>query len=59
MAVKGLNFIDEYAGCASSSWGDSKMYTSDTIVKSYRTPTKINKTGAISKAKILVEKVIL
>ena len=46
MAVKGLNFIDEYAGCASSSWGDSKMYTSDTIVKSYRTPTKINKTGA-------------
>ena len=59
MEGKGLNLIDKCAGCVCSSWGDSKMCTPDTIVKSYRTSTKINKTGAVSKAKILVGKVTL
>ena len=59
MTDKGLNFIDEYAKCTSSSWEDSKMYTSDSILNSQRTPTEIDQTGAIAKATILVEKVIL
>ena len=35
------------------------MYTSDSILNSQRTPTEIDQTGAIAKATILVEKVIL
>ena len=35
------------------------MYTPDIIANSQRTPTKINKNGAIAKVRILVEQVIL
>ena len=35
------------------------MYTPGTIVNLQRTPTKINKNGAIAKVRILVEQVIL
>ena len=41
----------------SSSCGDSKMYTYDSVANSQRIPTEINKTGA--KVKILVEQMIL
>ena len=44
---------------SSSSWEDSKMYTSGTITNSQRTPTKINKNGAIVKVRVLVEQAIL
>ena len=42
---------------ASSSRGDSKMYTPGTIANSQtqRTPTKTNKNGAVAKLNILVE----
>ena len=45
--------------CISSSRGDSKMYTPDTITNSQRIPTKINKNGAIAKVRILLKQVIL
>ena len=35
------------------------MYKPGTIANSQRTPTKINKNGAIAKLRILVEQVIL
>ena len=70
MVDEGLNPFDECAAecvhlcpqeeeSTSSSWGDSKMYTSGTIANSQRTPTKINKNGVIAKVRILVEQVIL
>ena len=70
MADKGLNLFDEctaecvhlYAQeeeCTSSSWRDSKIYAPGTIANSQRTPTKINKNGAIVKVRVLVEQVIL
>ena len=71
MADKGLNLCEECAAAesvhlcsqedksTSSSLGDSKMYTSSTIMNSQRTQTKINKIGAIAKERILVEQVIL
>ena len=70
MAGKGSNLSDGCAAecvhqctqeeeCTSSYCGDSEMYTPGTIANSQRIPTKINKNGAIAKAIILVEKVIL
>ena len=70
MTDKGLNLFDECAveylhlrpqeeESTSFSWGDSKMYTLGTIVNSQRTPTKINKNGAIAKVRIFVEQAIL
>ena len=70
MVDKGLNLFDECVAecvhlcphveeCISSSWGDSKMYTPGNIANSHRMPTKINKTGAIAKVRIIMEKVIL
>ena len=41
--------------CTSSSWGDSKMYTSGSITSSQRIPTEINESGAIAKIIISVE----
>ena len=62
MSDKGLNIFDKCAaecvhlcpqeGCVSSSWGDNEMYTPGTIVNLQRTPTKINKNGAIAKVRI-------
>ena len=70
MAGKGLNFFDECATdcvnlcpqkeeCISSSRGDNRIYTPGIIGNSQRTPTKINKNGAVAKVRILVEQVIL
>ena len=36
-----------------SSWGDSKTYTPDIIGNSQKTPTEINKNGAIAKVRVL------
>ena len=66
MADKGFNLFDEGAArcvylfpqeeeCTSSFWGDSKMYTSDSIANSQRMLTEINESGAIDKIRIWVE----
>ena len=66
MTDKGFNLFDECAArcihlfpqeekCTSSSWGDSKMYTSGSIKNSQRMLTEINKSDAIAKIKIWVE----
>ena len=66
MTEKGFNLFDECAArcvhlfpqeeeCTSSSWGDSKMYTSGSIANSQRILTEINESGATAKIKILVE----
>ena len=63
MVDKGLNLFDECVAecvhrcpyveeCISSSWWDSKMYTTGTIANSQRMPTKINKNGAIAEVRI-------
>ena len=69
MADKGLNLCDERAAkcviCALSKKSahvlpnGSKRYTHGTIANSQRTPTKINKNGAMAKVRILMEQVIL
>ena len=41
--------------CTSSSWGDSKMYTSNSIANSKRMQTEIKESGTIAKIKIWVE----
>ena len=66
MTDKGFNLLDECGSkcahlspqeeeCTASSWGDSKMYTSDSIASSQRILTEINKSGTIAKIKIWVE----
>ena len=66
MTDKGLNLFDECASrcvhlspqeeeCTSSSWGDSKMYTSGSIASSQRMLTKIKETCTIAKIRISVE----
>ena len=66
MTDKRFNLFDECAArcshlglqeeeCTSSSWGDSKMYISGSIVNSQRMLTEINKSGAIAKVRIWVE----
>ena len=47
---------EEEEECASSSWGDNKMYASGNIANSQRMLlTKINESGAITKMRIWVE----
>ena len=69
-ADKHLNLFDEYAAecvhlcpqkeeCIFSFWGDSKLYTSGPVETSHKTPTKLNKNGAVAKVRILVKQVIL
>ena len=41
--------------CTSSSWGDSKMYTSGSIANLQKMLTEITKSGALAKIRILVE----
>ena len=41
--------------CISSSWGDSKVYTSGSIANSQRMLNEINEIGAIAKIRIWVE----
>ena len=66
MTDRGFNLFDECAArCVhlrpkedeytSSSWGDSKMYTSGSIANSQRMLTEINKSDAIAKIRIWVE----
>ena len=64
MIDKGLNLFDECAArcvhaspqeCTSSSWGDSKMYTSDSIANSQRILTEINESRIITKVSVWVE----
>ena len=38
--------------CTSSSWGDSKMYTSSSIANSQKMQTKINGSSTIAKIRI-------
>ena len=65
MTDKGLNLFDECATrcvhlspqeeeCTSSSWGDSKMYTSGSIANLQSMLTEIKKSGTIAKIKIWV-----
>ena len=64
IAEKSLNLFDDCAArCVylflqeeertSSSYGDSKMYTTGTIGNSQVIPTEINKNGAILKERVL------
>ena len=62
MTNKGFNVFDECVHlspqeeeCISSSWGDSKMYTSGSIANSQRMLTEINGSGAIAKMRIWVK----
>ena len=66
MTDKGFSLFDECAArcvhlfpqeeeCTSSSWGDSKMYTSGSIANSQRMLTEINESSAIAKIRIWVE----
>ena len=62
---KGFNLFDDCAarcayifpheeGCTSSSWGDSKMHTSDSIANAQRMLTEVNEIGVIAKIRIWV-----
>ena len=62
IADKGFNIFDECAArlstsvpSTSSSWGDSKMYTSGSIANSQRMLTEINESGTIAEIRIWVE----
>ena len=66
MTDKGFYIFDEFTTrcvhlfsqekeCSSSSWGDSKMYTSSSIANSQRMQTEINESGFIAKIRIQVE----
>ena len=66
MTNKGFTLFDECAArcvhlfpqeeeCTSSSWGDSKMYTSSSIANSQRMQTEINESDTIAKIRISVE----
>ena len=61
-----LNIFDEYAArcvhlsiqeeeCTSSSWGDSKIYTSGGIANSQIMLTEMKESGTIAKISIRVE----
>ena len=63
---KGFNVIDgcttrcvhlfpQEEECTSSSWGDSKMYKSDSITNSQRMLTEVNESGAVAKIRVLVK----
>ena len=67
MKDKGFNLFDKCAAwcvhqfpqeeeCTSSSWRDSKMYTSSSIANSQRMLTEINESGAIAKIRIWEKK---
>ena len=63
---EGFNLFDECAArcvhlfpqeeeCTSSSWGNSKMYTSSSMANSQRMLTEINKSDVITQIRIWVE----
>ena len=66
MTDKGFNLFDDCTSrcvnqspqeekCTSSSWGDGKMFTSDSISRSQRMLTEIKGSSAIAKIRIWVE----
>ena len=66
MKDKGFNLFDKCAArcahlfpqeeqCSSSSWGDSKMYTSGSTANSQMILTETNEINAITKIRIWVE----
>ena len=63
MTDKAFNYFDKCAArcvhlfpqeeeCTSSSWGDSKVYTSSSIANSQRMETERNESGTIAKIKV-------
>ena len=67
MTDKGFNLFDTWAArcvhmfpqeeeCTSSSWGDSKMYTSGSIANSQRMLNETNKSEAITKIRIWLKR---
>ena len=54
-AVRCVHLSPEEEECTSSSWWDSKMYTSGSIANSQSMLTEINESGAIAKIRIWVE----
>ena len=54
-AARYLRLFPQEEECTSSSWGDSKMYTSGSIANLQKMLTEINKSGALAKIRILVE----
>ena len=54
-AAKCVHLFPEEEECTSSSWGDSKMYTSGSIANSQKMLTEINDSDAIVKKRIWVE----
>ena len=56
-AAECVHLYPQEEQCTSSSWGHSKTYTPGTTTNSQtdRTPTKINKKGAVVKVRIFVE----
>ena len=54
-AARCVHLFPQEEECTSSSWGDSKMYTSSSIANSQRMQTEINKSGTIAKKRIWVD----
>ena len=54
-AAKCIHLLPQEEECTSSSWGDSKMYTSGSIANSQKMLTEINDSDAIVKKRIWVE----
>ena len=54
-AARCVHLFTQEEKCTSSSWGDSKIYTSGSIANSQRMRTEINESAAIAKIKIWVE----
>ena len=54
-AARYLRLFPQEEECTSSSWGDSKMYTSGSIANSQRILTEINESGIITKVSVWVE----
>ena len=54
-AAKCVHLFPEEEECTSSSWGDSKMYTSGSIANSQKMLTEINDSDAIVKKSIWKE----
>ena len=54
-AVKYIHLSPQEEKCTSSSWGDSKIYTSASIALSPKMLTKVKDSGAIAKIRIWVE----
>ena len=54
-AARCVHLFPQEEECTSSSWEDSKMYTSS-IVNSQRMHTEINESGTIAKIRVLSRK---